>query len=273
MLLNKISRRTDEAALKGRKLAWGLIRDHSPNALPVYIVGAQRSGTNMLGECLNRSLNIEYFPEKNQVAFNDYSLREDNKILNLIRRSRHPFVVFKPLKDSHRVSELLQIAGYGKVLWMYRGYEDRANSAVNRFGEHNLNVLRDLSEGRNCDVWQAQGLLEEDLDLVRSFDYASMKPGEAAVLFWYLRNKLYFNQNLDKNDSVSLVCYEDLVRDAEMVMNRVCEFIGCGYSRSMVRHVFGSSVGRNNPPEINHRLKRLCDNLLENFKKIEARKT
>jgi len=273
VLIAKAARKTDEVWLAARKYLWGLMNNRAPNALPVYVFGAQRSGTNMFGECLNRSLDFEYYPEKSPVAFDDYHLRDDDLIRDIIRRSHHRFVVFKPLKDSHRVDQLLSLAGCGRGIWVYRRHEDRANSAVHRFGAHNLDVLRDLAAGRNLDTWQVQGLLPEDLELVRSFDYESMGPGEAAALFWYLRNKLFFNQGLDRNEDVYLVCYEELVSDPECVMDYVCRFLECDFDGSMIRHIFSSSVGRHCPPKIDPAIQEVCREMYQRLGTIKEEKT
>ena len=41
-------------------------------------------------------------------------------------------------------------------------------------------------------MWQAGGLSDDHLALVRGYDYSAMSPESAAALFWYLRNSLYF---------------------------------------------------------------------------------
>ena len=272
MLIKKISRKIDETWLGVHKRIWGLMNDYSPNALPVYVVGAQRSGTNMFGECLNRSLDVEYYPEKSPIAFDNFHLRDDGLIQELIRSSRHRYVVFKPLKDSHRVDDILRLAGHGRALWMYRRYQDRANSAVHRFGAHNLEVLRDITQGRNLDVWQVQGLVSEDLELVRGFDYTSMKPEAAASLFWYLRNKLFFNQGLDRRADVFLVCYEELVSNPESVMRGVCRFLECDFQPAMIRHIFSTSLGRYQATNVGSVIRGLCDGMYQKLSAVRADK-
>lgn len=272
MFMKKISRRIDEASLYVCKLIWGLIKNYSSHSLPVYIVGAQRSGTNMFGECLNRSLDVDYYPENSPVAFDDYHLRDNRLIQQLIQRSRHRYVVFKPLKDSHRVAELLRLAGRGRAIWMYRRYEDRANSAVHRFGSHNLEVLSDIAQGRRMDVWQAQGLVADDLRLIREFDYGSISPEAAASLFWYLRNKLFFNQGLEQSPDVFLVCYEELVSNPERVMRIVCQFLGCEYRSTMTRHIFATSIGKHEAPDIPQDIKNLCSGMYENLSAVRVSK-
>jgi len=272
LLLKKLTARSDEALLSTRKAAWGLLHNQAPNAMPVFIVGAQRSGTNMFGDCFKRVLEIEYYPENNPIAFENYRLKNDKWVRELIEGSRYKYVLFKPLTDSHRVPELLDLVGRGKALWMFRRYEDRVNSSVKRFGDHNLRVLKDFSKGENMRIWQAQGLQEDDWEFIRQFDYAALSPESASAIFWYLRNKLYFNQELETREDVCLVCYEKLVQCAEPVMRAVCKFIGCDYRPFMVRHIFQSSIGRGKPPEIDEQLHAKCCDMYEKLISVSRAK-
>ena len=70
---------------------------------------------------------------------------------------------------------------------------------------------------------------------MRSFDTAAMTPETAAVLFWVVRNQLYFDLGLDRRDDVLLVSYDDFVAEPEVQMRRLCAFIGSGLPARAVR--------------------------------------
>ena len=235
-----------------RKAAWRLTHDYSPSAKAVFVLGAQRSGTTLLLECLDRSMRFQVFGEGSEVMRN-FRIREDLYIRDRVQTSRHEFVVFKPLTDSHRARDFLNLLPGARAIWAFRRVEDRVNSSVARFGDHNLQVLRGLARGEGLERWQAQGLSESDFEFIRSFDYTSMSPHTASALFWYLRNSLYFSMNLQDEQNVLPLAYEDLAGDPRRTMQSVCAFLDARFEADMVSTVHGHSIGRakcNLPDEI-----------------------
>ena len=221
---------------------WRWRRSHAvaPNAVPVFVVGVQRSGTNMLLRGLESSPEIEAHNEDDAKAFRRFRLRSNEEIAAIVHRSRHAFVLFKPLCDSHRVSELLdglRTPSAGKAIWIYRRYEDRARSAVATFGTNNLDVLRELAAGGGRDRWQAQGLSSESWELIRSADYEHLSPEGAASLFWYVRNAMYFEHGLHDRPDVTLVSYDAFVDNPGGTMESICRFLDFSYSPRLVKHV------------------------------------
>jgi hypothetical protein len=179
--------------------------------------------------------------------------------------------VFKPLTDSHRGRELLSLIPNSTAIWAFRRVEDRANSAVAKFGDHNLQILRAFSEGRELDRWQAQGLTDENFEFIRSFDYANCSAEAAAAIFWYLRNSLYFSQGLDSLPSVLPLAYEDLVSDPSAVLRGVCHLAGGRFDERMVSDVHAKSIGRREsrlPVEI----QQLCQPMYERLHDMQKRR-
>ncbi len=224
----------------------------------------------MLKDCLDKSLEMEIYGEKSG-AMQNLRIKDDTAIRKMIRGSRAKVIGFKPLTDSHRTHELLAIAPDSLAIWMYRKPADRANSAVSRFGTTNLDLLTDFAAGKQLDSWQASGLSERNLALLRSFDYSRMSPHSAAGLFWYIRNSLYFDQNLEACDRVLPLAYEDLVGDAHRVMRGLCRFLNCTFSDVMVKGIHAQSVGRSESrlsPEISS----LCNPVYQQLHEIQLQK-
>ena len=230
-----LDRYLDVVSSSIRKRIWQFGNNYAPNSMPVFIVGVQRSGTTMLGSCLERSPEIMHYPEHDKRAFNDYIMHDAAIIQQLVSRCPQKAVVFKPLTGSHRVVDLITRFGKGKAIWMYRRYENRASSAVTKFGMHNLELMREFVKGEGLERWQGKGIEKEEIDLIRSFNPDDMKPREAAILFWYIRNKLFFKQGLESNPSVCLVAYESLVKNPEKVMRDLCDYLGCKYYPYMIK--------------------------------------
>lgn len=226
-------------------------------ARPVYLVGLQRSGTNMLVRGLDAAPEVEARNENDRELFHRFRLRGDDVLLDVIGRSRHRIVLVKPLCDSHRVADLLALpTGVpGRALWMWRDADDRARSEVAKFGDANLRALRAIAAG-DTGIWQAGEL---DPAVVSSFDLDVMDPYTAAALFWYLRNRLYFSLGLDQRADVQLLSYASLLADPVAAAHRVCAFIGLPFRPSFVA---GVAAGPSRSPlPIDPRVRALCDEL------------
>src|SRR5438067_1208479 len=196
--------------------------------MPVWLVGVQRSGTNMVVRGLEESPEVEVHNENDGAAFEHFRLRPEADVRRIILASRHRYVLFKPLCDSHRVDELLALdtPTAGRAIWAYRGVDGRVRSALAKFGDTNLRVLTEIAAGRGGDMWQAQRLSDESMALIRSFDWASMSSASAAALFWYVRNRLFFDLRLDSRSDVLLSSYDALVADPERETRALAAFIG-----------------------------------------------
>src|SRR3972149_1146751 len=121
--------------------------------LPVFVVGCNRSGTNMVCAALGKSPHgWAYQGSEFSLAFNGSYLRADRIIEWLIRRTPAPIVSFGSILDSQFTDDLLSRFEGARAIWGYRRYEDVANSCVRRgWGEHQKNLAR----------WVACGELEK----------------------------------------------------------------------------------------------------------------
>ena len=245
-----------------RKWQWRRTSAVAPgSATALFVVGVQRSGTNMLVRALTAAPEAEIHSENDDKAFDRFLLRPDPVVQSIIRQSRHAVVVFKPLCDSHRADQLIDevAGGRGKAIWAYRTVDGRVRSAVRKFGDVNRRVLAEIAAGGGHDLWQAQRLPGETVDLIRTFDYGAMSPESAAALFWYVRNSLYFSLGFDGRDDMVLASYDSLLADPPAVMRRLCDFVGLRYDDRMVSHVSSPRVVQ--PVDIEPRIRQLCDEL------------
>jgi hypothetical protein len=222
------------------KARWRRLHRVPPGAArPVYVVGLQRSGTNMLLRGVDQAPEVEVRNENDRRVFFRYRLRSEEVLASVVRRSRHAIVLVKPLCESHLVDRLLDLPGLpaGRAVWVYRDYVSRARSEVSKFQDANLQALRVIADGGADTIWQGQRLPAESVELVRSFDPGSLSPEAAAVLFWVVRNRLFFDLGLDRRDDVILVSYNEFVRSPEDQMKRLCAFIGLAYRPALCAHV------------------------------------
>jgi hypothetical protein len=233
-------------------------------AIPVYVVGVQRSGTNMLVRGFELSPEFEVHNEDDRRAFDRFRIRPDDAIRGIVERSGHQYVLFKPLCDSHQVGRLLDELGTpsaGRSIWIYRAMEGRVRSAVATFGANNLHVLAGIAAGRGLDRWQAQGLSDEALTLIRSFDYTQLSPESGAALFWFVRNSLYFNRGLHERDDVMLVSYDAVIADPAGTMRPLCRFLDFPYTDRLVAHIHPRPPRSLAPLELHEEVLRRCEEL------------
>jgi hypothetical protein len=197
-------------------------------------------------------------------------LRSNETIVAIIRRSRHRYVLFKPLIDSHRVDELLDDlpVSPGLALWAYRNVDGRVRSSVAKFGDTNLRAMQEIAQGRGMHRWEAQRLSPENLELIRGFDYESMDAESGSALFWYVRNSLFFELHLDERPDVLLVSYDSFVANPESYMRPLCGYLGLTWDPRLTSHVAPRAPKDIEPLVLEPTIRRLCNELLE---RLDAR--
>jgi hypothetical protein len=128
--LNPVTR----ARVAAAKWRWRRSHPRAPGlATPVYLVGLQRSGTNMIARGLDVAPEFEVHNENDRAVFDHFLLRDDAVVRRVVKASPHDYVLLKPLCDSHRVDHLLDSLGTaspGRAIWAYRDVDGRARSAV-----------------------------------------------------------------------------------------------------------------------------------------------
>lgn len=237
--------------------------DLAPVATAIFVGGLQRSGSNMLIRALQNFPELEIYNENSKSAFHRFELLPDETIRALVESSDHQFVVFKSLCDSHRVDDLLDKLGTPnapRALWIYRSPDARARSAVAKFGNHNLKIMEELADGGGRTRWQGQRLSMESRELIKSFDYSNLTPESGAAIFWYVRNKLFFELGLHRREDIMLLSYDLLTSRPSQVMKAICSFISLEYrteSATGIEHRRSSQT----PLDLPRTLRDRCDHL------------
>ena len=99
---------------------------------------------------------------------------------------------------------------------------------MDSFGERIANGFRGLETG---------GLSEERLAFATGFDPATMSRASGAALFWYLRNIMFFDLELDQRPDVALISYDRFVLEPARFMTQLCDFAGLPFRRAIVHGV------------------------------------
>ncbi len=264
----------DRAPVALRKLWWRSTHGVEVGlSIPVFLVGVQRSGTNMVVRGLERSPEFEVHNENDRRIFQRYELRSIDTVRQVVGRSRARFTLFKPLCDSYRTDELLDRLGTAmppRAIWAYRGVEGRVRSSLSKFRDHNLTVLADIAAGRSLERWQAQRIRPDTMELIRSFDWDRMSPASASALFWYVRNRLLFDLDLTDRPDLVVVSYRELVQHPREAFEPVLNLLGLRFDDDLIAHIDAreSASSRKPPLDIDPRVRRLCAELEERLDSV-----
>ncbi len=229
----------------------------------LFIVGCQRSGTTLLHHVLRR--------DPDSVTFDEVSLLSDPgdperlrwkppaEVSVVINSCRAPFVVTKPLVESQNLQPWRDVMPGSRVVWMFRGFRDVARSNLAFFGRENgLNDLRPILVGDHED-WRFQHLDKEVVAAIRELAAGPLSPEDAAALFWYARNSLFFSTMLNDDPDVSLCRYEDLVTRPANVVNALYRWLGRPFpGESVLVDIAESYSGQGNDLVLSPAVEEIC---------------
>jgi hypothetical protein len=241
--------------------------DEPGPAAVLVVLGCQRSGTTLMTEILGADPAAKVYPEHSSLSASDRRnhLRLGSYAATALRvaRSRHPLVVLKPLVESQRAAELLDALPCARGLWMFRHYADVAHSNLARFGRNNgVRNLRSIVT-RRPDDWRSEGVSEAVAKVATHHFSDAMSPWDAAAVFWWARNALFFEQALDRRQDVRICRYEELVAEPERVVRAVYDFAGIAYPGNHVLDgITDRSVGNGRKIELSRDVRELCDAML-----------
>ncbi len=261
-----VKRKRAARALARKKRAYRVDRPAASATIAAFIVGCQRSGTTMLGRILDEMMEIDHFPEGDPRAFFDEIRIRDGAVRDrLLSRSTAVCAVFKPICESHRVLELMADHPNSRAIWIFRHWKDVVNSVVNvkRWGDQRLHVIRDLPAGTGDWGWRHEGISDECRADVTPFVRPDLTYPEAVALFWYVRNRIYFDQQLDRRTDVLPVKYEELVTQPQTEFKRICEFLGAAFQPEAVATIHARSINKEACPVQHTGITQLCDDMYE----------
>jgi hypothetical protein len=246
-----------------------------PETEVVFVVGSQRSGTRLPLEVMDYSPDISVYNEGTSPYFDNVMLQPLDYVAALVRRSPARIVVLKPICETHRVAELLSRFPGSKAIWIFRNFQGASRSAAVKWTSGRDSVRHLAERDFKAAAWRTGGLSEEKLETVRRLYRADMSLYEAEAVMWYLRNGLFFDLRMERRSDVLLVRYEDLVSDPVRRFQDMFRFIGSPMPARSVAAIKESSDGNRTYPELDPRIRALCedlhDRLLGHYKTQVAR--
>lgn len=266
--MSMLSEKSRRKFFVGLKRLLQLVMPGARDPKLLFIFGCQRSGTTLLSRIFERDWFAKSFREVSSVNRDEERYRIRLKALPEVKEEieQRParLTVIKPLVESQRAIELLEFFPGSKALWIYRNYRDVAASNLARFGRQN--GIDDVSQLLKAppENWRSE-LVPRDVYKTLEQNFSeSMNPYDAAVLFWYARNSLYFELGLNENPDVMLCRYESLVQSPEVVVPAVYEFVNVPFpGPSIIRQIHSRSVKKGHSIELTPRIAELADGMLD----------
>ena len=270
--------RDDEPLVRRRAMAVvkhvarSVVRAPRDQRRVVLIFGCQRSGTTMLQQTvLDRSWRVLIIEEhdrrvvgkhheRGETAWQDYAT-----VLQRLHRVPFELVVAKPLVESDRAIELMDAAEPVKAIWMLRHYDGVARSNVHRFGMDNS--YRDLQPFCDGDLldWRCRGAARETRETVIELMSEGLSPLDAAALFWWTRNRLYFQQHLEHDERIRIVRYEHACSRPVELVQALSDYVGVALpTHSIASKVRPQSEGRD-VTDLHPDVESLCRKTWESF--------
>ncbi|MFQ5347762.1 MAG: sulfotransferase [Rhodothalassiaceae bacterium] len=244
----------------------------APDAKQVFfIAGVQRSGTNMIVNMLTPPAATEVFRETDPRAYRDFELRDIDTLRRLVARSHGRITVFKALCELQILPALLDAFPRAKALWIVRRPEDMINSHLRARFSVNRTVscgerMRNIVDGRDPEGWRGRDVGETTLAAIRDLTHEGLSHASGVGLFWLMRNRLYFDLGLDRDERVRAVCYEDLVTAPDGHTAALFDWLGLPFRRSLHRKVNPGSIGRYPPPDVERPILKACHDLHARFR-------
>ena len=166
----------------------------------VFILGSQRSGTTLLNKIFKRDFKAKVFNEVSKLSSLDKNRIRLNPLQNVhdqINNYPNNLIILKPLVESQNVLKLLDFFEGSKVIWIYRNYTSVILSNLQKFGIKNgINDIRPIfNEEENN--WRSENISITTKEIIKEYFSEVMSNYDAAALFWYSRNALYFENNLE----------------------------------------------------------------------------
>ncbi len=230
---NKLVQKTRKILQKNKKRLYQVVLSRKVQQSVLFIVGCQRSGTSMLLNVFDRDLNAKCFGEFSKLSSNDTTGEIRFNSLELVKkecsRVKAPLIVTKPLVESQNVPELLEYFSNSRAVWMFRNYKDVASSNIKHFGINN--GIQDLGPivSNEPNNWRSEKVSRHVRETISKYFSKDMNHYDAAVLFWFARNSLFFDLELQKDPRVMMCCYEDLVLDPEKYVRSIYQQVGQAY--------------------------------------------
>lgn len=243
------------------------LRYDSKNKKIIFIFGAMRSGTTLLSHVFNLMPYASVYGEYSVLSDKDkYKLRWNpiDEIKREFDKSSAPLIVCKPLVESQNARKILDEFPNSHAIWLYRHYADSSKSNIVKFGStrggiNNIKPVADplFANDNDWTSWKTENVSDSTRQLIREYYSDSMSPNDAAALFWYARNVIYFEQGLQDIERVHLLSYEDFIHNPKPFIELIFDKLDLNFNvdDKYFKYIHDSSIGKGEDFLLNENLK------------------
>jgi hypothetical protein len=198
------------------RLPGGVLRRSRADLTPrvVFIFACQRSGTTALLRFLRRAgpplkgFNECDSPLTDKTRLEGVKavrLKPLDEVERVFAATPEPVRIVKPLVESQRAVELLERFPGSRGFWLYRDVREVAASMLAKWGPpvgvpHLWQVIDESHSN-----WRSEKVPSYVRATLKQLYTPDMPAEDAAALFWWARNELFFAQGLDRDARVILL--------------------------------------------------------------------
>jgi len=231
----------------------------------LFVIGCQRSGTSIMMRVFERDYKSKVYMELDKIFRQDEQamrLKPLQSVKEIFDNAFASLIVSKPLLDTQIIFDILNFFPDSKAIFIFRHYKDVVSSFLKIFGTQT--GIKDISPivQNNLQDWRAQNVSDEISNIVKKIYSPNMDPFDAAALFWFTRNHLFFDLKLNTNSNVLMCKYEDLVTEPSDTFGNIYKAIDCQFpGKRIIQSVHSRSKGKGKKVSLSPEIESMCKKL------------
>lgn len=219
---NSLTSRYKTAKIKARvrhkKMRSNSIDLGNPEAV-IWIFGCQRSGTTFLENIFRHDLDSVVFGEFSEltIAGRKTVLTSPNELVNIVSNKNAKYAVIRPLFESDRAIELMNLFPNSIGVWMFRDCPSVVDSMKRKWDKDFFNISK-LVESDDENNWRLEKLLAP---LNNSIDKVSID--ELYAQYWIIRNSIPFEKNIIDDSRMFFLNYNTLAHYPKYTIGKILD--------------------------------------------------
>lgn len=243
-----------------------LLVSRVPHKNILFIVGCQRSGTTMILNIFDKDYAVKVYREESDLSSDDPTGRRFKsleEVGQVIDSNKVGAIVAKPLVETQNIDKLLEHFSDARALWVYRNYKDVVSSNLKSFGVRNgLLNIKPIYESAT-DNWRSDRVSPTTIEIIRKYYDENISEQDAAALFWYCRNVLFFERQLEDDKRALLCKYEEFVKAPDTAMKQIYSFMETPFPKNNpTAMVHAGSVRKGKDVALSLEIEKLCNELM-----------